>query len=147
MTTLLAYRVSAVIVAAVAAFALLELIALLAIAGRTKWIPTSWGYITHPLTGDDGRLSFTKLFSVFIALLYALGAPVPAVVACFLIASAHGTKVLLALIESRTATATATETATSTPTSPPGGSMIAALRERFERPEKLPTLTTGEEGT
>lgn len=104
MTALLAYRVSAVVLAAVVAFALIELIALLAIAGRTKWIPTSWGYLTHPLTGDDGRLSFTKLFSVFVALLYALGAPVPAVVACFLIASAHGTKVLLALIESRTAT-------------------------------------------
>lgn len=104
MTQLLTYRVSVVVVAAVVAFALIELVALLAIAGRTKWIPTSWGYLTHPLTGDDGRLSFTKLFSVFVALLYALGAPIPAVVACFLIASAHGTKILLALIESKTAT-------------------------------------------
>jgi hypothetical protein len=101
MNSFLAYRVSVVVLAIVLAFALVELIALLAISGKTKWIPATFSYVTFPLTGDDGRISFTKLFDVFIASLYALGAPIPASVAIVLVASAHGTKVLLAWFDTK----------------------------------------------
>jgi hypothetical protein len=114
LTTLVAYRVSIILLAAVLAFAIVELIALLALSGRTRWIPTSWNYVTHPLTGEDGRLSFTKLFAVFIALLYAVAGKdfMPAVVACFLISASFGAKMLLALIQSKSATVVTTEVAT-----------------------------------
>jgi hypothetical protein len=119
LTTLLALRVSAVLLAAVLVFALLELIALLAIHGRTPWIPVAWAYVTHPLTGEDGRLSFTKLFALTMVGAYGIFGKdfMPAVVACFLISASFGAKVFTTFLQTRNATTVTTEV--STPAAPP----------------------------
>ena len=59
------------------------------------------------MSGADGDLSFSKLITLMVLLAFACGRGFPSAVAITLIASAHGTRVLLALIRSRTVTAAA----------------------------------------
>lgn len=101
VTSVLAYRVSIAIVLA----AFVALVILSIVVARRDWIPTAWAYVTHPLTGDDSRISFTKLFDLTIVGVYAVRAnAIPASVAIVLVASAHGTKVLMAWITGKTIT-------------------------------------------
>jgi hypothetical protein len=118
VTPVLAYRVSV----AVALGALVVLIILAIIVARHQWIPTAWAYVTHPLTGDDQRISFTKLFDLTIVGVYAIRTnAIPASVAIVLVASAHGTKVLMAWITGKTITDMTTQDAAlpPAPTPPP----------------------------
>lgn len=62
-----------------------------------------------PVTGNDGRPSWSKLVTAGVLVLYALSANLPATVAIVAICAAHGTKVLLAVIQRSTfATTSAT---------------------------------------
>jgi hypothetical protein len=55
--------------------------------------------LIHPITGADGRVSFSKLISVAVLAHYAVSANLPAVVACWIIAASFGAKILLAVID------------------------------------------------
>lgn len=63
-----------------------------------NWLTRKWEWCIAPLTGADGRLSWSKLVTAAVLGLYGLKAPVPASVGIVAIAAAHGTKVLLAAL-------------------------------------------------
>lgn len=55
-------------------------------------------WCVSPITGQDGRPSWSKIITAAVLGVYALGVPMPASVGVVAIAAAHGTKVLLAAI-------------------------------------------------
>ena len=62
------------------------------------WLSRKWAWCIAPLTGADGRISWSKLITAAVLGVYASGAQMPAAVGVTAILSAHGTKVLLASI-------------------------------------------------
>lgn len=83
--------------------AVLEAAALLVLARAKPATATRiTGLVTwavHPFTGPDGRPSFTKIVDLLIIGAFWSGAPIPEGVALLVIGSAHGTKVLLAIVD------------------------------------------------
>jgi hypothetical protein len=140
---ILAYRVSVALVLAV----LLALIILGIVVARRRWIPTAWAYVTHPLTGDDQRISFTKLFDLTIVGVYALHPnAIPASVAIVLVVSAHGTKVLMAWITGKTLSdLTSADTATPVPVTPPAATTTQTTTTTTTAPAAAPAATEPEE--
>lgn len=88
-------------------------------------------WAVHPFTGPDGRPSFSKIVDLLVLGGYWSGAPIPEGVAMLVIGSAHGTKVLLAIVDklslnvnsaaqlARTITRTETKTDTVSTAPPP----------------------------
>jgi len=97
--TFSAWRVSAVFTAALLALLLAALVALYAQPPRGTRVRSAWDFVVYPLTGPDKGLSWSKLITAFVLVLYGVGAAVPQGVAITAIAAAHGVKVLLALID------------------------------------------------
>ena len=58
------------------------------------------------LTADDGWPSFAKIVTILVIVSYFIRCPIPLGVSLVVVSAAHGTKVLLALINSKSITAT-----------------------------------------
>ena len=56
-------------------------------------------WTVHPFTGPDGRPSFSKIVDLLVIAAYWSGAAIPEGVPLMVIGSAHGTKILLAMID------------------------------------------------
>lgn len=69
-------------------------------------------------TSEDGGLSFSKLLTIWVAAMYSFNRPLPVIVACLLVVSAHGTKVLLAWVGTRPIATTETISSKTTSTPP-----------------------------
>lgn len=63
-----------------------------------RWIRRPWEWCISPITGADGRPSWSKLITAAVLGVYGLNVDMPASVGVVAIAAAHGTKVLLAAL-------------------------------------------------
>jgi hypothetical protein len=67
-----------------------------------------WRSLTALFTSEDGGLSFSKLLTMWVAVMYSIGREVPVAIAILLVVSAHGTKVLIAWVQSKAVVTTET---------------------------------------